>query len=505
MALFFVIFTLLSTFTLWSGGKKESVEKILIRENMTNNTAHKHRIIVLTDIARGFEIDDIESMIRLLLYSNDFTMEAIVATTSCWYKGQGRDSNKEIILELIDEYAKVKHSLDIHASGFPEADKLRKVTFAGIPKFGKREGDGWGEEWMNDIASISHIINVIDGSDPRPVWILLWGGANVLAHVVWKVYNTRNPEEFDKFLSKIRVYGISDQDYGGIWLRENFGDRLFYVVSPSPGDKNGGDYYKHGVWPGISGDEFMHGSQDGYEGGGFKGAQRELISNEWLRDNIIGKGLLGAKYPEYPWLMEGDTPTFLYLIPNGLGQAEHPDYGSWGGRYEFYKPDKNYTGTDEKYRLWTNASDQVKGIDGVVYCSPQATIWRWREAYQNDFAARMDWSITDSYEQANHPPVAKLNHPNYISAASNEYVHLSAEGSIDPDGDDLFYSWMYYREAGNYDGELIIENADCMKTGFTAPHVTNDCDIHIVLTVKDNGVPSLCRYQRVIVSVHAKG
>jgi hypothetical protein len=469
-----------------------------------DSTSYKHRIIVLTDIARGFEVDDIESMIRLLLYANEFTIEALVATTSCWYKDQGGDGNREIILELIDAYERVKRNLDIHAPGFPEAENLRKVTFAGIPKFGKQEGDGWGEEWMNEIDSISHIINVIDKPDPRPVWVLLWGGANVLAHVVWKVYKSKSPDEFDKFLSKIRVYGISDQDYGGIWLRENFGDRLFYIVSPSPGDETGGGYYKHSVWPGISGDEFMHGSQDGFEGDGFKGAQSEMVSNEWLRDNIISKGVLGAKYPEYPWLMEGDTPTYLYLIPNGLGQSEHPNYGSWGGRYEYYIPDKNYTGTDEKYPLWTNASDQVKGIDGTTYCSPQATIWRWREAYQNDFVARMDWSTTNSYEQANHPPVAKLSHPNHLSAEGGEYVNLSAEGSTDPDGDDLSYSWMYYGEAGSYNGELIIENANRMKAGFTAPNVDKNCDIHIVLTVRDNGVPPLCRYQRVIVSVHAK-
>jgi len=470
---------------------------------MDNATVQKPRIIVCTDIARGFEIDDIESMIRLLLYANEFTIEALVATTSCWYKDQGGDSNKDIILELIDAYEQVKPNLDIHASGFPDAEKLRSVTFAGIPKFGVEEGDGWGEEWMDEIESISHVIDVIEKPDPRPVWILLWGGANVLAHVVWKVYRTKSPKEFENFLSKIRVYGISDQDSGGIWLREKFGDRLFYIVSPSPGDETGGGYYKHSAWPGISGDEFMHGSPDGYEGDGFKGAQSEMVSNAWLREHIISKGVLGAKYPEYPWLMEGDTPTFLYLIPNGLGQAEHPEYGSWGGRYEFYIPDKEYTGTDEKHPLWTNASDRVKGVDGKTYCSPQASIWRWREAYQNDFVARMDWSVAKSYDQANHPPVVRLDHPDCISAAANEYVHLSAEGSTDPDGDELSYNWMYYKEAGTFNGEFTIDHENSMKAGFVAPNVENDCTIHIVLTVKDKGIPPLCRYQRVVVSVRA--
>jgi hypothetical protein len=32
--------------------------------------------------------------------------------------------------------------------------------------------------------------------------------------------------------------------------------------------------------------------------------------------------------------------------------------------------------------------DTVAGVDGQRYTSDQATIWRWRKAFQNDFAAR---------------------------------------------------------------------------------------------------------------------
>ena len=83
------------------------------------------------------------------------------------------------------------------------------------------------------------------------------------------------------------------------------------------------------------------------------------------------------------------------------------------------------------------------------HTSNHATIWRWRSAYQNDFAARMDWTIKP-YAEANHPPLPKLAHAHELSARPGERVNLSAEGSSDPDGDALSYEWFYYGEAGTF-------------------------------------------------------
>lgn len=245
----------------------------------------------------------------------------------------------------------------------------------------------------------------------------------------------------------------------------------------------------------------MHGSEDGINGDGFSGADSSLISREWLRENIISHGGLGEKYPVYQWLMEGDTPSYLYLIPNGLGVPEHPDYGSWGGRYEFYIPDKKHVWTDEKYPLWTNAFDNVRSNDGKWHRSPQTSIWRWREAYQHDFSARMDWTITGKYEDANHPPVVRLGHKNELTVKRGEYVNLSAEGTFDPDGDDIKYNWMFYKEAGSFDGDIHIDNEDSKIAGFKAPETDKEVNIHIILIVRDYGEPALTRYQRVIVAV----
>ena len=109
--------------------------------------------------------------------------------------------------------------------------------------------------------------------------------------------------------------------------------------------------------------------------------------------------------------MEGDTPSFLYLVDNGLGDPEHPDWGSWGGRYELYTPRmRKWFQEPETRPFWTDAEDEVLGVDGSWHTSNQATIWRWRAAYQNDFAARMDWTIKP-YAEANHPPVAEARPP----------------------------------------------------------------------------------------------
>lgn len=64
------------------------------------------------------------------------------------------------------------------------------------------------------------------------------------------------------------------------------------------------------------------------------GTDNSEISNDWIARNIQqGHGPLGAAYPDAAWGMEGDTPAFLGLIPNGLNVAEHPNWGGWGGRY----------------------------------------------------------------------------------------------------------------------------------------------------------------------------
>jgi hypothetical protein len=208
--------------------------------------------------------------------------------------------------------------------------------------------------------------------------------------------------------------------------------------------------------------------------------------------------------------MEGDTPSFFFLINNGLGNPEHPDWGSWGGRYEFYTPPfRKWHFEAETRPFWADAEDEVLGLDGKWHTSNKATIWRWRSAYQNDFRARMDWTVTTNYSRANHPPVARLKNGSSLTAKPGDVVQLSAEGSSDPDGDALSYEWIYYPEPGTFTistartgAALKIENADNMNASFTVPAKYGRAGtLHIILAVTDKGEPPLTRYQRVIVDV----
>lgn len=452
---------------------------------MAGSSHEKARILVLTDIEN--EPDDAMSLVRFLTYSNQWDVEGLIATTSVHQK---HELAAWRIREIVEAYGKVQPNLLKHESGYPTKEYLMSVIKEGRADFGMHavgEGmDSEGSDW---------IIKTVDRDDPRPVWVLVWGGPNCLAQALWKVRHTRTPGQVDAFVDKLRVYTISDQDDSGPWIRETFKD-LFYIASP--GYHSLGAYH-YGTWSGISGDKFH---------GRFAGADFEIVDNPWLDENIRCKGPLGEQYPFMKFLMEGDSPTFLYLIDNGLGNPERPDWGSWGGRYEFYQPrTERWFAGPETRPLWTDAQDEVLGNDGSWHTSNKATIWRWREAFQNDFAARMDWTIKD-YRSANHPPVAELSCPAEMTARVGERVELSAAASTDPDGDELSFKWYYYPEPGTFNcstgrsgSPLKIENADKAEASFIVPKAGRLGTMHIIVEVSDGGKPSLTRYQRVIINV----
>jgi hypothetical protein len=147
--------------------------------------------------------------------------------------------------------------------------------------------------------------------------------------------------------------------------------------------------------------------------------------------------------------------------------------------------------------------------DGKAYTSAQATIWRWREAYQHDFAARMDWCVAETFEKANHNPIAvfqgdKSKRVAQMLVKPGQRVTLSAAGTSDPDGDDVSYHWFVYNEAGTFKGNVAIENSESAEASFIAPQVNEPKSLHIILQVKDNGRPSLYSYRRVIVTVEGR-
>jgi hypothetical protein len=144
----------------------------------------------------------------------------------------------------------------------------------------------------------------------------------------------------------------------------------------------------------------------------------------------------------------------------------------------------------------------VSAIDKKGYKSIQATIWRWREEYQNDFAARIGWS-TKNYSEANHPPVPRLSSGDHLRVKSGDLFHLSALGTTDPDGDSMSYFWFQYPEAGTYRGLISFAPyaTNLYDLPVTAPWVDSPQTIHFILKVTDKGKPPLTRYKRVIVTV----
>lgn len=470
-----ILLTLFVAFALTSSGQSNS----------------KNRVIVLTDIEA--DPDDTQSLVRLLLYSNEIDIEGLVATTSCWQKTNIAPGSIEKVLRA---YADVQPNLLKHEKGFPPAGDLLSRVKKGLPVYGM-EGVGMGK----DSEGSEWIIKVLNENDERPLWISVWGGANTLAQALYKIKNTRSDADARKLIEKLRVYTISDQDDSGIWIRNSF-PYLFYIVSP-------GDDYGSATWSGIN--TFVKGIDNG------------TISNKWLIENIQqGHGVLGARYPDVAYGVEGDTPAFLSLIPNGLNNPDHPSWGGWGGRYELYKPDfakQKRGGSGVPYEpetrmIWTNASDAYVSYvtsdygravkrDTILFSGNKVSLWRWRDDFQNDFAARMDWCEMP-YENANHPPVAMSNQPEEITVKSGEAFTLNASGSTDPDGDNLSFLWFHYPEAGSYREPIKIGTENLWAHWIVAPEVIRKETAHFILKVTDKGVPPLSRYKRVIVTILPK-
>jgi hypothetical protein len=440
----------------------------------------RSRLIVLTDLSN--EPDDEESLVRLLVYSDQFDIEGLIATTSTWLRQNPRE---DIIRRDLAAYAEVRTNLLKHAAGFPPVENLLAVTRTGQATYGMvAVGQG------KSTGGSRRIIEAVDGADDRPVWVAVWGGPNTLAQALWDVRTSRSPAEVDRFVAKLRVYSISDQDDSAPWMRREF-PKLFYIVTPS-NPASSLEYYR-ATWTGISGGR---GEQT------VAGYHFDMVDNPWLEPNVIkNHGPLGALYPPLKYLMEGDTPSFLGLIDHGLGWEISPAYGGWGGRYALYQP------AGETRPIWTdhaNTRDTVAVEKGRTETSNQATIWRWREQFQNDFAARMDWCVADDFRKANHNPRPVLNDNRstdvvMIFAKGGSTVKLSAEGTdAGDDGQRVSVTWWIYPEAGNIRSAALTQT-NGLNTQVVLPPANNSGTVHVILQAEDDGTPHLFAYRRVII------
>jgi hypothetical protein len=469
---------------------REEFFRVLTNPKLFAAKTNKPRVVVLTDISN--EPDDQMSLVRFLTYANEFDVEGILATTSCWRK---KDPDLPTIKQVIDAYGKAYQNLTVHASGFPTAEQLQSVTLSGVDGYSMSAAAD-----QLDNAGIAHIIKVLEKDDPRPVWFCAWGGGNTLGGAVMKLQRER-PDDAARLVSKIRGYEIALQDDGFAYIAHHFPEAKLISARL--------------LWKGISKTVPKFNNWPESWGG-----NNDVFNAAWIKQHVQdGHGPLGEQYPSADYLWEGDTPSFLYLMPNGLSDPEHVHYGSWGGRFDPERKKNVRSGTGngtvdneisshDDYHLFSDAVDSWTYQDKRV-TSEYATVFRWREHFQNDFAARMDWCIADDYKKANHNPIAVLNGDRSkqiikINAKPGDTITLSSEGSSDPDGNATTSHWMVYPEAGTYEADAKQSN----KTGTGITLSISDSEharktmLHVILTLQDNGSPSLVSYRRAIISIN---
>ncbi|MBI0400658.1 DUF1593 domain-containing protein [Cyclobacterium marinum] len=434
----------------------------------------KPRIVVLTDVST-WETDDSESLIRLLVHADLFEIEGIIYTTG-WSHEVLRDDFINLIHDAIDAYEKDLPNLKKRSNQvafnkdetrqiigyWPSPDYLRQHTV-----FGSKQR-GIDKIGINNISDGSNlIINLANEKDKRPLWILLWGGGNTLAQSIWQVQQNSSEDELKAFLHKIPTYAITDQDRsykGGTpfqisshqWMRKEFEKDLKFL-------------WDECAWK--------------YQNGNGKRNWDEYAQH------VQNHGNLGKLYPKYKYGVEGDTPSFLYLMPNGLNDPLVPNQVSWGGYFEWG------ISPDDSTFAYNNHKGKAKQI-----CNNYASYFY--SATFNNFAARMDWA---SEGKGNRNPIIALNGNVgidlvHIEKKVEETIVLDASKSLDPENDPLAFKWWVMSAAGTYSGKVAIENKKLDKILIDLPSDSAGKTIHIICEVTDKGMPSLTSYRRIIIT-----
>jgi hypothetical protein len=318
--------------------------------------AERPRLAVLTDV--GGDPDDQQSLIRLMVYANEFEIEALIASAS-GTPGELKEAitQPKLIHEIIDGYERVLPNLKKHADGWPEADELRRKVKSGNPNRGR---DFVGDEHDTEASRV--LIRLVDAGTPkRPLNLTIWGGQTDFAQALWRVKRDRGDDGLAVFAKRLRVYDISDQDSIAEWMQGEF-PGLFYILSKAPkgADKRQGAY--RGMY--LTGDE-------------------SLTSRAWVDENIRSRGPLGELYPTSTWtepnehgcLKEGDTPSWFFFLTRGGNDPADPTQPGWGGQFRL--------ADDGWYR-------DLPGTDGF---DQRTTVSRHRPDYQADFAERMQWCV----------------------------------------------------------------------------------------------------------------
>lgn len=278
-----------------------------------------YRIIVSTDIG-GTDFDDYQSMVHLFLYADTLDIEGIISSPF----GDGR---KEHILEAIDAYEIDYPKLVAHNKEYPTPNYLRSISKQGAltdPGLDGYSNPTEGSEW---------IVKCARKDDPRPLYVLIWGGIEDLAQAL---------HDAPDILPKLRVYFIGGPNKKWSvnayqYIAEHFPE-LWMIESNAT----------YRGW-------FVGGEQTGRWG-----------NTEFVETCVKPYGAMGNYFYKYGKTMKmGDTPSLAYLLK---GTPEDPTQPSWGGQYI-----KAWQRPHKKFERTTNENDSIERFGVLELCIPFET------------------------------------------------------------------------------------------------------------------------------------
>ena len=306
----------------------------------------KYRVIISTDI--NIDPDDIQSLYRLVHYSDIFDIEGMIASV-------GNNGNKPNPDSLRQSIRNIQVD-SLRAKGYTELmDQATLLSRVKVGKSTKGPVTGGSSEGSNHI--IAQIKSAQQSGDTRPLWILVWGAMTDVAQAL---------HDDPSISSSIRIFSIGSVNSSGDWAARNFifdfvrntDKNLFWIDNSSVGDRGFSTTYI-----GI----FSGGNQTG-----------EWSAQNFVKANIRGHGQAGDLFPlAQPALKEGDSPTLLYLISpkfGNVGNVDDPTSESWGGTY------KRYDNAYPNYYVDCCSSQEAA----------RQSISKWRVQYLSHWKARWD-------------------------------------------------------------------------------------------------------------------
>lgn len=502
-------------------------------------SAFKPRIIITADP----ELDDNNSLIRFLLYSTDVQVEGLIyASSQFHWKGDGQGTkfmvpgreytryglnlcpcesyrwrkDERFIHDAVEAYEKVYPNLIRHNAQYPHPDYFKsRIKYGNIDFEGDISKDSEGSDFIKRL--------ILDDV-PGPLFITAWGGLSTVSRALKSIEDQyRGTPDWNTIQKKI---------YSKV------------VLLPS-GDQDGTNAsYIQPHWPAMDVRQYHNGPNYGY------GAQlvakeqhKKYLTPTWMTANIRSKGPLGALYrvwgdgkqmvegdrfdyfgmdgntdaelkakgyivwmpvqPKGSWLGEGDNPTFMNLLSNGLLGWEKDSPGGWGGR-PFHPNPQTYVDP------FSNDTSKVKDL--VISASTlkrldqgEAELELFPDffaAAQKDFAARIDWSVKGDFKSANHPPIITLRGKNVITIKAGQEITLDAVVK-EPDGNGISAHWWQFRTF-KHTTKLDVQPTEGLKAVINIPPTASVGDtFFMVLEVRDDHPAFLTTYQLVKIVVAA--